>query len=346
MDESLLTRRSFLLGGITTAMRQMRVPSVSIALIHGGHIAWAKAYGDASIRTLYQAASLSKVVAAVAALRLVDAGKLGLDTDVEAALRSWHLPRSPLTRFHPVTLRGLLSMTGGINVPGYSGYPRGAAVPDLRQILDGTMPANSPPVRVERVPGSAYRYSGGGFEIVQALVEDATGQRFAEAAAQLVLRPAGMMESTFDTPRHSRVARGHQASGTEILGGWRVMPELAAGGLWSCPSDLARLLIAIAWAWRGEAHALLSGKTAQEMLTRQNGGPYGLGAAAVGAADDPALMKRGQNWGYQSYMLVFPARGQGMVVMTNSDNGTTFATSLIRRIGALMGWRLPVQLPD
>jgi CubicO group peptidase (beta-lactamase class C family) len=346
MDESLLTRRSLLLGGVTAAMRQLHVLSVSIALIDDGHTAWAKTYGDASVSTLYQAASLSKVVAAVAALRLVDAGKLGLDTDVDAALRSWHLPRSRLTRLHPVTLRGLLSMTGGINVPGYGGYSRGAAVPDLRQILDGTLPANSPPVRVERVPGSAYGYSGGGFEIVQAMVEDATGQRFAEAAARLVLRPAGMTESTFDMPHNSRVARGHEASGAEIPGGWRVMPELAAGGLWSCPGDLARLLIAIARSWRGEVHALLSGKMAKEMLTRQNGGPYGLGAAAVGSADDPALMKRGQNRGYQSYMLVFPARRQGMVVMTDSDNGTTLATSLIRRTGALMDWRLPDQLPD
>lgn len=137
-------------------------------MIAEGRLAWAAAYGDASVRTLYQAASLSKVVTAVAALRLVEEGRLGLDTDVNAELHSWHLPPSPLTRNHPVILRGLLSMTSGINVPGYAGYPRGAAVPDLRQVLDGSPPATSPPVRVVRVPGSAYSYSGGGYEIVQA----------------------------------------------------------------------------------------------------------------------------------------------------------------------------------
>ena len=346
MNGGLLTRRGLLLGGLAAAMRRLHVPSVSIAVIGGGGIVWAEAYGDASVRTLYQAASLSKVVTAVAALRLVDDGRLGLNTDVNAELRSWHLPPNPFSRNDPVTLRGLLSMTGGVNVPGYTGYPRGAELPDLRQILDGTPPANSPPVHVVREPGSAYAYSGGGYEIVQALIEDATGQGFARATTRLVLRPAGMGESTFDEPRGDDVARGHLGSGSEIRGGWRVVPELGAGGLWSCPSDLAWLLIAVARAWRGEMNMLLTKRTAREMLTRQNGGPYGLGGAVVGPESDPVLMKRGQNPGYQSYMLVFPARGQGIVVMTDSDNGTTLTTSLIRHAGTLLRWTLPDLLPD
>lgn len=116
-------------------------------------MAWAEAYGNASVRTLYQAASLSKVVTAVAALRLVEEGRLGLDTGVDAGLHFWRLPPSPLTRNHPVTLRGLLSMTGGINVPGYAGYPHGAAMPDLRQILDDTSPCRS----VSRPGGAGAR---------------------------------------------------------------------------------------------------------------------------------------------------------------------------------------------
>jgi CubicO group peptidase (beta-lactamase class C family) len=342
----LLTRRALLLGGLTATMRRLHVPSVSIAMIAEGRLAWAEAYGNSSVRTCYQAASLSKVVTAVAALRLVEEGRLGLDTSVNAELHSWRLPASPLTRNHPVTLRGLLSMTGGINVPGYAGYPRGAALPDLQQILDGTPPANSPPVGVVQVPSTAYAYSGGGYEIVQALIEDATGGRFTQAAARLVLRPAGMAESTFGELRTNDVARGHFANGDEIPGGWRAVPEFAAGGLWSCPSDLARLLIAIAAAWRGERYMLLTEPTARAMLTRQNGGPYGLGASIVGPTSDPILMKRGQNPGYQGYMLLLPARGQGMVVMTGSDNGTTLATSLIRHVGTLMGWTLPDLLPD
>jgi CubicO group peptidase (beta-lactamase class C family) len=134
------------------------------------------------------------------------------------------------------------------------------------------------------------------------------------------------------------MATGHLSSGAEVPGGWRAMPEAAAGGLWSRPTDLARLLIAISRSWRGENDTLLSQAMAREMLKRQNGGPYGLGAAVSGAGRSFVLMKRGQNVGYQGHMLIFPSTGQGIVVMANSDNGTTLATAIIRRAAAVFRW--------
>jgi len=334
------------------ALQALKIPSVSIALIDRGEVAWARAYGGsgASTRTLYQAASLSKLVAAVAAMRLVQQGRLDLDGNVNAALSSWHIPNSALTRGHPVTVRGLLSMTGGIGVPGYMGYEPGAPLPTLVQILDGVPPANSPPVRVEIVPGSRYAYSGGGYEIVQAIIQDVTQSPFEEALQDLVLRPAGMADSLFAPPLPTtlvpRAATGHDADGRELPGGWRVVPELAAGGLWSTPTDLAKLLIEIARAYRGEASRLLDRETARAMLTPQNGGPYGLGGAVSGSGPSLVLMKRGQNVGYQSYMLIFPETGQGIVVMTGSDNGTTLATALIHRAALAYGWPPLSALPD
>jgi CubicO group peptidase (beta-lactamase class C family) len=194
---------------------------------------------------------------------------------------------------------------------------------------------------VERVPGSGYAYSGGGYEIVQALIENAIHQPFADAALDLVLRPAGMTDSFFGQPPRDRLellARGHRATGAELPGGWRVVPELAAGGMWSTPTDLARLLIAISRAYKGNEGALLERKVAQEMLRQQNGGPYGLGVAVGGSGRSLVLMKRGQNIGYQGYMLIFPETGQGMVVMTGSDNGTTLATAIIRRAATAFRW--------
>lgn len=327
---------------IGEALRTLKIPSVSIALIERDELIWRGVRGNGATRALYQAASLSKLVTAVAALRLVRQGRLALDRDVDAELVSWHLPASDLTRGHPVTLRGLLSMIGGIGVPGYRGYAPGSPLPSLKQILDGVPPANSLPVRVEYVPGSRYAYSGGGYEIVQALIEDATRRPFAEAMQDLVLRPAGMSDSFFDQPLPpalaARAATGHRADGAELPGGWRVMPELAAAGLWSTPTDLAKLLIAIARAFRGGDTRLLARRIATDMLTRQNGGPYGLGGAIGGSGRSLVLMKRGQNIGYQNYMLVFPESGQGIVVMTGSDNGTILATALVRRAGVVFGW--------
>jgi CubicO group peptidase (beta-lactamase class C family) len=325
------------------ALRTLKIPSVSVALVERGELAWARAYGDgASTRTLYQAASLSKLVTAVAVLRLVQQGRLDLDRNSNADLVSWRLPESDLARGHPVTLRGLLSMTGGIGVPGYLGYEPGSPLPSLVEILDGAPPANSPPVRIEYVPGSRYAYSGGGYEILHALIQDTTGQSFDEAMRDLVLRPAGMADSVFVQPLPGplapRAATGHHADGAELPGGWRVVPELAAGGLWSTPTDLAKLLIEIGRAYRAGQSQVLDRETARAMLSRQNGGPYGLGGAVAGSGRDLVLMKRGQNIGYQAYMLLFPETGQGMVVMTGSDNGTTLATALIRRAAAAYAW--------
>jgi CubicO group peptidase (beta-lactamase class C family) len=332
------------------AMQTLHIPSFSIAVIVADRMVLAKAYGDAAPDTLYQAASLSKTVAAVAALRLVQAGRLDLDRDVNDQLITWKLPESELTNGHPVTLRGLLTMTAGVGVPGYGGYSRGAARPNTMQILEGAAPANSRPVRVEQAPGMAYAYSGGGYQIVQALVEDATRESFAEAAKSLVLKPAGMARSVYELPDRRRtaseVAEGHTKEGSALPGGWRDIPELAAGGLWSTPTDLANFLISLSKSYRGEPEGILSRSLAQSMMTRNPVGPYGLGAAIVGAGPTLALLKRGQNIGYQAYMLLYPESGDGLVVMSGSDNGTTLETAFIRRVVTVCDWPPLESLPD
>jgi CubicO group peptidase (beta-lactamase class C family) len=335
---------------LATALAVLHVPSISVALIDGGRLAWARVWGDGSVSTRYQAASLSKLVTAVAALRLVEQGRLALDRDVNADLGVWHMPHSELTRGHPVTLRGLLSMTGGIGVPGYLGYVPGTSLPNLLQILNGEPPANSAPIRVVYASGTRFAYSGGGYEVVQALIEAATHLPFNEALRDLVLRPARLEYSLFAQPMPAEfsadAARGHYDDGRELPGGWRVMPELAAGGLWSTATDLARLLIEIGRAYRNEQTQLISRSTALGMLTPQAVGSYGLGGGVAGSGSSLVLMKRGQNIGYQSYMLMFPQTGQGIVVLTGSDNGTTLATGLIRRAAVAYHWPQLGELSD
>jgi len=328
---------------LADAMATLNIPSVSLALIDHDRIAWAHAYGAGTTPdTLFQAASLSKFVAAVGAMRLVDAKRLGLDEDVNAGLTSWKVPANDFDKDRPVTLRGLLSMTAGIGVPGFLGYALGAPLPTLTQILDGTPPANSAPATVTAVPGSAYHYSGGGYEIAEALMVDAAQAPFAETMDNLVLKPAGMRSSTFAQPLPAELepqaATGHFADGRALASGFHVFPEHAAAALWSRPTDLANLLLVFGRAWRGESRLFLLPDTAREMLTRQNGGPYGLGAAVGEGADSPVLMKRGQNVGYQAYLILLPGEGQGMVLMTNSDNGSILAEALIRKAAALYAW--------
>jgi CubicO group peptidase (beta-lactamase class C family) len=329
--------------GIDEALSLLDIPSASVALIDEGRIAFARAYGkDATPSTVYQAASLSKFVAAIGAMHLVESGTLKLDEDVNDKLSSWKVPINEFDATSKVTLRGLLSMTGGIGVPGFVGYEAGAPLPTLRQILDGTPPANSPPVTVIAVPGSAYHYSGGGYEIAEALMQDVTGKPFPQLMRELVLEPMGMSDSSFDQPPDAslmaRAASGHFGDGKELPGRWRICPEHAAAGLWSTPTDLAKLLVQLANVWQGLSSIFLHRRTLQEILTQQNGGPYGLGAAVTGDGASLVLMKRGQNIGYQGYLILYPATGQGLVVMTNSDNGSRLAEALIKRAAAAFDW--------
>jgi CubicO group peptidase (beta-lactamase class C family) len=275
-------------------------------------------------------------------MRLVENGMLKLDENVKDRLNSWKVPDNAFDATHKVTLRGLLSMTAGIGVPGFIGYEAGAPLPTLTQILDGAPPANSPPVTVIAVPGSAYRYSGGGYEIAEALMQDATGTPFPQLMRELVLEPMGMTDASFDQPPDAalmtRAASGHFGDGKELPDRWHLFPEHAAAGLWSTPTDLAKLLVQLAHTWQGFSSIFLHRQTLAEMLTRQNGGPYGLGAAVAGDGASLVLMKRGQNIGYQGYLILYPATGQGMVVMTNSDTGSKLAEALIKRAAAAYAW--------
>src|SRR5262249_50681963 len=156
---------------------------------------------------------------------------LKLDEDVNGKLTSWKVPSNSFDATHKVTLRGLLSMTGGIGVPGFLGYETDAPLPTLTQILDGTPPANSPPVTLIAVPGQSYRYSGGGYEIAEALMQDAAGKPFPQLMQDLVLGLMDMAESSFDQPPSAafagRAASGHLSDGKEIPGRWHVFPEHA-----------------------------------------------------------------------------------------------------------------------
>jgi CubicO group peptidase (beta-lactamase class C family) len=325
------------------------VPGASTAIVRDGVVS---AHVAGTVRsdqgtpvtpqTLFQAASLSKSIAAVAALILVQRGTLALDTDVNKYLTTWKLPSSPLSQSNPVTLRRLLSMSGGINVPGYAGYPPGAPLPRLAQILDGAPPANSEPVRVTYPPGSKQVYSGGGYEIVEAVIESVTGTPFGRVAHDLVLGPAGMSSSRFDQPLppgpSARAAWGHYLDGRPMPGGGNVFPELAAAGLWSTPSDLARFLTMLSNAHRASADALLSPEILREMLRPTGSLNYGLGGVVSGSGRGLVFMKRGHNLGFNNTMLIFPETGQGAVVMTNSENAYGMLQPLINRFAADYNW--------
>ncbi|CAA9368964.1 MAG: Beta-lactamase class C and other penicillin binding proteins [uncultured Gemmatimonadetes bacterium] len=334
---------------IEERMLHYRVPGVSVAVIEGGRIEWARAYGvreaggtvPVDTATLFQSASISKPVTTVAALRLVERGRLALDEDVNLRLASWHIPPSPFMADEKVTLRRILTHSAGLSVSGFAGYTPGEPVPTPVQVLDGAFPAHSEPVRVTTVPGSEQRYSGGGFTVAQLLVADAAGRAFETALHDLVLAPAGMMRSTFAQPLppalRANAASGHDPNGAPLPGRWRIHPELAAAGLWSTPSDLARLAISIQRSAAGRKGGILSRGMAAEMLTPQMG-PSGLGFVVLGDGEARIFRHAGSNAGFRARMLAFVEGGRGAVVMTNGDGGTQLVEEILASIARTYRW--------
>ncbi|HYI93547.1 MAG TPA: serine hydrolase domain-containing protein, partial [Bryobacteraceae bacterium] len=307
---------------IEERMSRHKVPGVSVAVINNGKLEWAKAYGvidattaqRANVKTMFQAASISKPVSALAALRLVAQGKLNLDADINVSLKSWKIPAHSFAR--PVTLRNILSHTAGTTVHGFPGYKSNVSVPTAVQVLTGGAPANTPSVIVNAEPGSIWHYSGGGYTIMQVLMTDVTGKSFDVLLQDSILGPLGMMRSTFEQPLPERfaanAARAHGNEGKPIADRWHTYPEQAAAGLWTTPTDLAKVLIAVQRAHNGETK-LLPASLTREMLT-EGKGDFGLGWALAGKDEDLAFSHNGANAGFRCMAWGYAKKGQGAVV--------------------------------
>ena len=336
-------------GTLVEKMEQYSIPGVSIAVIHQGRLEWARGYGVADAETkqpvtsetLFQAASISKPVTAAAVLRLVDAGHLDLDADVNTYLRSWKVPNT-LSWQPYITLRQLLCHGAGVTIHGFPGYPHDAVIPTLGQVLAGEFPANTDPIRVNALPGTQFRYSGGGYCILQQVLIDVMSKPFPELMREIVLDPAGMIQSTFEQPPSQRfataAATGHHPGGKPIPGKWHIYPEMAAAGLWTTPSDLARFALTIQRAWTGEADKFLSQEIVRQMLAPQVETFMGLGLHLNGDGTSSRFSHAGGNQGFRCLLEAYVQESIGAVVMTNSDGGFSVIERIMPAIAQEYGW--------
>jgi CubicO group peptidase (beta-lactamase class C family) len=332
-------------------MKKMRVPGVSIAVIRDYKIHWAKAYGVADVETgaavdtdtVFQAASISKPVAAMAVMKAVQDGRLTLDADINTILKSWKLPGDGFTRDRPVTPRGLLSHTSGTGDGfGFPGYDPAVAPPTVVQILDGEKPSNVGKVRLERPPMTGFKYSGGAVTIMQLAMTDVMGRPYPDLLQEWVLGPIGMTRSAFEQPispeRDRNAARGHGGDGRGRGAKWHVYPELAAAGLWTTPTDLARFAIEVQLALQGKSNKVLSRASAREMITPVGVGPFGVGFTVAKEGEGWYFGHGGSNWGFQCDLFAHTLKGYGVAIMTNADSGGVVVRELRSRAAAAYGW--------
>ena len=336
---------------IDALRKQFNVPGVSVAVIKDFKIEWARGYGvmDAATNapvtadTLFQAASISKTIAAMASMKAVQDGRFALDQDVNTILKSWKLPGGEYTKERPVTPRSLMSHTSGTGDGfGFPGYSPDAPLPTLPQILDGQAPSNLRAVRLERPPLTGFKYSGGAVMIQQLALMDAVGRPFADIARDWILTPIGMTNSTYEQPlpaaRQKQAALAHSRTGARMDAPWHVYPEQAAAGLWTTPTDLAKFLIEAQETLAGRSTRVLSRASMLEMVTPVGVGPFAVGFQIGKQGEGWYFMHGGSNWGYQCNMIAHRIKGYGLVIMTNSDSGGALMQELGRRIQQAYKW--------
>lgn len=318
---------------IQERMKRYRVPGLSLAVINDFKVEWAKAYGVKDVETnepvttetRFQAASISKPVTAMIALKKVAEGKIALDENINNKLTSWKLPDNEFTAKRKVTLANLLSHTGGLTVHGFPGYEVGKKLPTVPEVLDGKEPANTPAVRVDMEPGTKFRYSGGGTTITQLALMDIEKKPYPQIAQEVVLGPLGMTHSTYSQPLpddiRKQAASGHRQDGKPVAGKIHVYPEMAPAGLWTTPTDLAKFAIEVQLSLAGKSNKVLSKEMAAKMVTPFVSDFVGMGFFIEKHGNAIYFGHGGSNEGFRCGLLVSRDKGYGVAVMVNSDNG-------------------------
>jgi len=336
-------------GFVEGIIEKRNIVGLSIAIIEHGQIVKTAAYGvidketkaPVTTNTLFQAGSISKPVSAFGVLHLVEEKKLSLDEDVNLKLKRWKVPENEFTKEEKVTLRRILSHNAGLTVHGFPGYNVLGPVPNLVQVLDGEKPANTVAIRVDIWPGSKARYSGGGFTVMQEMAIDVTDEPFARFERETVLVPLGMTNSTFEQPPPKSIAtntaHGFYPNGDAVKGWWHVYPEMAAAGLWTTPTDLARYAMAVQESFAGATNPVISQKLTREMLTPQKEN-VGLSLMLERSGKNLRFKHGGRDEGFDALLVAYAEQGFGAALMINSNDDTGALERMVEFIAREYHW--------
>ncbi len=331
-------------------MKSNHVNGVSIALIKDYKIEWAKGYGWAdsaqqrpvTTNTLFQAGSISKSLNGVGILKLVQEGKLSLDSDINTYLRSWKFPYDSLSKGKKITIANLLSHTAGLTVHGFDGYEKGDTIPTLIQILNGEKPANSKAIRSMYEPSLRSQYSGGGTTISQLILQDVTGQPYDTYMRENVLNPMGMSNSSYTQPppaiKEGLLATGYYNDGSPVKGKYHIYPEQAAAGLWTNPTDLAKYIIETQLSLQGKSNKVLSPETTRLRLSPYIDNAAALGVFIIKKGAERYFNHDGSDEGFVAAYYGSMENGNGAVVMANTDNGSLLG-EIVNSLASVYGWK-------
>ena len=335
---------------LTQRMLHYGVPGVAVAILRDGRAVSLKGYGSrlaghdfpVGPDTLFSVGSVSKVATAALCLKLVALGKLDLDQNVDRWLRRWRLPQGREGDTSDITLRMLLSHTAGLNVHGFKDVEPSAPLPSLLQTLNGAPPALNKPLERIDLAGRRSRYSGGGYMVAQAVIEDSMGQTLDALARRYVFAPLGMSRSRFDAAPSvttADIAHAHDGAGKPVAlpRGWQSFPELAPSGLWTSAHDLARLVEGLCASYR-KSGGFLPQSLAIDMMTVVFPGTFGLGPRLAGEGGARIFHHAGANDSYKAYIEGNLDSGDGLVIVTNGANGDVLGDEIRNAVSDSLQW--------
>ncbi len=333
-------------------LKRHNVAGISIAVLRDFHLAYAQCEGVISKEsreplwpdTLFQAASVSKIISAVLTMILVEKGRLDLDRPVDEYLKSWKLPKNDFTRKAPVTIRRMLSHFSGINVPTYRGFLKEGPLPSLLDVLNGTGACDAPAVVVEKPVDGQFAYSTGSFAVLQTILQDVTGENFETLIQRELLQPLNMHRSCFAQPLNGPLSRnaacGHRSDGEPVDGNWFVYPTQAGSGIWTTPTDLAKFALHLQKILHGNTSGLLQPQSLKMMLSPYREPFFGLGFALYNDKG-PGLFfgHNGNTEGYRSMFIAHESRGCGAFILANSNNADPVIKEAVNQIALSEGWQ-------
>jgi len=336
---------------LKSLLKQNNVAGISIAVLRDFHLAYAQCEGVISREsgeplwpdTIFQAASVSKIISAVLTMILVEKGKLDLDRPVNQYLKSWKLPENDFTSKTPVTIRRILSHFSGINVPSYRGFLKESPIPTLQDVLNGTGPSDAPAVIVENPVDGQFAYSTGSFAVLQTILQDVSGENFEALIQRELLQPLNMQRSFFAQPLSDHLSRnaacGHSSNGEPVDGNWFVYPTQAGSGIWTTPTDLAKFALHLQKILQGKTSGLLQPQSLKAMLSPYREPFFGLGFALYNDKG-PGLFfgHTGNTEGYRSMFIAHESSGCGAFILANGNNADPVIKETVNQIALSEGW--------
>lgn len=333
LKDTSLEIKAFSHGDINKLLEKHKVNGVSIAYINYDKRGWSKGYGFADAehtqaidaKTQFQLGSLSQLYGAMAAIDLTQLQLLDLDQDLREKLEKFGIENQfPNTI---LSLRNLIKNRSGINYPKLNGYKKGEELPTLEQIIQGEAPANNEAIQVVAEPYKTSTYSEGAYVVLEQLINDVLKNRsnpapFAEMIEYKFIKNLKLESTSMIHPLDTnKVAYGHTAKGEQLEGKYFTYPEIAAGGMWSTPKDLARLAFELG-SYPTQMNKLLGKEKAEQLIDEGMGVNFN--------REMNTFSRYGNNDGYSGLFTFSLDYINGLVILCNSENGRPLIDDILK----------------